>query len=76
MKVIVIHGGGQITQMDLENILQLDAQIDTLRMTRDRIAAGVIHRIAGGIEVEPGARSCRLDDTYHGKMRHQRLIVK
>jgi hypothetical protein len=76
VKVIVLRTTGPVTQADMENILQLDAQIETLRITRDRIAAGIIERLSGGSPIEPGARTCRLDESYSGKVRRQRLIVR
>lgn len=76
MRVIVLKANGPVTQADLDNILQLDAQLETVRDMRDRIAAGVLSRLTAGSEIEPGPRSCRLEETFSGKIRHQRLVVR
>jgi hypothetical protein len=65
-----------VTQIDLENMLSLEAQIGRLKRTRDRIAAGVLARIARGAAVEPGNRSYDIEEEFAGSMRRQKLIVR
>jgi hypothetical protein len=75
-KLRVLESQGTVTQDDLENLLQLAAQIEQLERTRDRIAAGVLARVLAGGPVEPGPRSCWIDESTHGATRRQKLVVR
>jgi len=76
MRVVVLRAVGPVTQADLENLMQLDAEIARQLAIRNRIAAGVLSRIASGAEVEPGPRTYELDESFSGRTRRQKLIVR
>jgi hypothetical protein len=76
MRVVVLQAVGPITQVDLENVMQLDAEIARQKAIRDRIAAGILARLASGSEVEPGPRTYDVVETYSGSSRSQKLIIR
>lgn len=77
MKLLVLKGlGSEISQVDLENVLSLDAQIRRTQAMRDRIAAGILSRMNSGSEVEPGSRTIDIDESYSGATRRQKLVVR
>lgn len=76
VNLFVIEPRSAVTQADLENILQLDAQVEALRITRNRIADSVLDRLVAGAPVECGSRTCRLVEVLQAGRRIQRLIVR
>jgi hypothetical protein len=76
MKVVVLRAVGHVTQADLENIMQLNAEIARQQAIRDRIAADVLSRVVSGAEVKPGPRTYEIEETYSGRTRRQKLIVR
>lgn len=76
MKLIVLGNSSIVTQTDLENLLSLNAQISKMKRSRDRIAAGVLARIARGAQVEPGNRTYDIEEEFRGSTRLETLIVR
>jgi hypothetical protein len=76
VKLVVLRIGGPVSQIDLENLLQIDAEIARQTALRDRIAAGILSRITSGVDVEPGHRTYDIEETYSGRARRQKLIVR
>ena len=74
-RLTLITTARQVTQADLDNLAQLDAQIYRLRQMRDEIAANALRRIAAGWDVEDGSRKIDVIESFPEGVRKQELKV-
>lgn len=75
MKVISIPSG-QITQADLQTIVNLRNRLESTQRLLARVEEGVLVRLVGRAEVEPGIHQAWLEEEVKGRCRRQRLEVR
>ena len=56
------HFPSQVAQAELGNVHVLDAQIERLRRTRDRIAESILRRMLSGAQVEAGTFDAEIEE--------------
>lgn len=75
MKVISIPRG-QITQADLQTIVNLRNRMEHTQRLLARVEEGVLVRLVRSEEVEPGIHMAWLEEDVKGRCRRQRLEVR
>jgi hypothetical protein len=58
----VLHFPSHVTQDELGNIHTLDAQIERLQRTRDRISESILRKMLSGASVEPGMFDAEVEE--------------